>query len=518
MGAQEMPIRQKIDTSEFDGVTLDILKSALDKANPELIQNAAGEFRSAMGKLNTLIEKLDKHLDSLDKNWTAGEDAKTVKTQLRRLRESTQSVVDSIVEPNPPGKMGPPVPKGVAPALEMYSTTLKAFRGDHIPEKSDSDVSFLEGAYQGGMAGAGGGAVVGSFFAGVGAVPGAVIGAVGGTIVGGVTSLFTDGPFMNMFGDSKEEQDMKAAKEHLKKLTDATAQVNDAFPNSLKTDIPEFTPPKISPVNLPAPPGSTIPGGYPPGQGFDPFAPGGNVPDWNDPSRNGPGWNDPGKNGPGGDIPGGNIPGWNDPSRNGPGWNDPGKNGPGGDIPGGNIPGWNDPSQNGPGANGGHPGGSGANGQGGNGTQPPGTSGLDTKLAGYDSHMRDLAGRANQLGDLNQQNLLGNSGHQGSSGSGSGNGSGSSTTGIGTSTPGSGAFGSGGAADSRGMNGARALNASTGATPSVFPHGKNGSKENEEAEEHERTTWMWEDEDLFMSDKSTTTHLIDGTPKRKGRA
>ena len=40
------------------------------------------------------------------------------------------------------------------------------------------------------------------FAGGVGAVPGAVIGAVGGTIAGGVTTLFTDGPFQNMFGDS----------------------------------------------------------------------------------------------------------------------------------------------------------------------------------------------------------------------------------------------------------------------------------------------------------------------------
>ncbi|MDP9865453.1 MULTISPECIES: WXG100 family type VII secretion target [Streptosporangium] len=511
MAAKELPIKQKIDTSEFDGVTLDTLKSALGNAKPELIESAAGEFRTAMANLKTLIESLDRHLKAFDEHWTAGEDAKVVKAQLRRIRESAQNVVDTVVVPNPPGKMGPFAPQGIAPAMEMYSTTLRAFRGDHIPDKADKDVSFLEGAFQGGMAGAGAGAGVGFFVGGVGAVPGAVIGAVGGTVIGGVTSLFTDGPFQNMFGDSKTEQDLKAAKEHLKKLTAATAQVNEAFPVSVKTDIPEFTPP--DPTIPPVPPtgdkyGPNGTGSYPPGGG-QPYVPAFTMNGL--PPGSGPGGLDGGPGVPGGDLPGGGLPGGGLPGWNGPDGNGPGQNGPGWDDPTGNGPGQNGPGWNGPGADGGYPGGPGTGGTGGNGTHPGGDPGQDTKLAGYNAQLNDLAGQQGQLGDAGRQNLLGGTGQQGSSGNGSAN----TVTGVGSFPPGgTGGHGAGGAgADARGMSGARALGAGTGSTVPVVPHG--ASKADEDSEERSRSTWMLEDEDLFMSDKPVTSPFINGASKGK---
>ncbi|SNS79461.1 hypothetical protein SAMN05216276_101675 [Streptosporangium subroseum] len=524
MAAKEMPIREKIEPGESGDITLDMLKSALADTKPELIENAAGEFRSAMTNLKSLIDCLDRHLDSFDKNWTAGEDAKMVKTQFRRLRESAQSVVDAIVGPNPPGMMGPYVPTGVAPALEMYSSTLKEFRGDNVPQSADRDISFLEGAYEGGTVGAIGGAGVGVFAGGVGAVPGAVIGAVGGTIVGGVTTLFTDGPFQNMFGDSKAEQDLKAAKEHLRKLTQATASVNEAFPHSVKTDIPEFTPLGFTPPNAGAPPGSAYrpggPGPYPPA-GVQSYAPASGGNDFTTP---GFGLNGDGPGGPGGGTPGVNGPGWNPSDPNGPGANGPGANEPGWNEPGANGPDANGPGSDGPGANGGtgvggaDGTGSGTNGGTGVGAYPSGDPGRDTKLADYTPQTPGLAA---------QQNHPGNSGQQGYPGSGSGN----SATGIGAPTPGgavgygagggggatsggsAGGAGSGSGADSRGMGSARALSASTGSAMPLIPPGGTGTSEGDE--ERERSTWLLEDEDLFMSDRPVTSPLIDGAPKGK---
>ncbi|AWS46447.1 hypothetical protein DKM19_39240 [Streptosporangium sp. 'caverna'] len=511
-----MPIREKIDPGESGEITLDMLKSALADTKPELIENAAGEFRSAMANLKTLIDCLDRHLDSFDKKWTAGEDAKMVKTQFRRLRESAQNMVDAIVGPNPPGMMGPYVPTGVAPALEMYSSTLKEFRGDNVPQSADRDVSFLEGAAQGGAAGAMGGAGVGVFVGGVGAVPGAVIGAVGGTIAGGVTTLFTDGPFQNVFGDSKAEQDLKAAKEHLKKLTQATASVNEAFPHSVKTDIPEFTPLGFTPPNTGTPPGSAYrPGGlgayptaYVPASGGNDFTmpdfglngdgPGG--PEGGTPGVNGPGWNPSDPNGPGTNGPGANVPGWNDPGTNGPGANGPGAGGPG--------------ANGGTGADGT---GAGTNGGAGVGAYPPGDPGRETKLADYTPQMPDLSAQQSHPGNFGQQGYSGS----GSGNSATGNGAPGSTVGYGvgggsgtTSGGSGGSGGSGAGADSRGVGTARALSASTGSTMPFVPHA-GGAGASEGDEERERSTWLLEDEDLFMSDRPVTSHLIDGAPKGK---
>ncbi|GAA0846689.1 hypothetical protein ACFQVD_40020 [Streptosporangium amethystogenes subsp. fukuiense] len=462
MVVRETPIKTEISTSEAV-ITLDLLKDAFDKVKPELIQSAAGEFRSVMANLKTLIACLDRHLDSFDKKWTAGEDAKMVKAQLRRLRESAQSVVDAIVTPNPPGKTGPFPPKGIAPALEMYSSTLKAFRGDQ-PDSVDRDVSFLEGAAQGGTIGLTGGAIFGG-------VPGAVIGGVSGAVVGGVTTLFTDGPFQNLFGDSKEEQELKAAKKYLKKLTAATAQNNEAFPDSVRTDTPEFSMP-----NPYLPPGALPVGTYPPGGGAG-QVPGG-VPAYDLTAGNDftvPGSGLDGLNGDGFGVPGVNAPVWNGSGANGPGWNVPGLNGT--DLNGTGL--------NGTGVNGGYPDGSGTNGTGKDGGSS-GDPGNDTRLAGYNSHVPDFAGQ------------------QSSPGSGSGY---SASVGGGV---GYGGIGAGG--DFRGAGTARALSAGTGSMMPLVPHSGAGR---EDDEERERSTWLLEDEDLFMSDRPVTSPFINGAPKGK---
>ncbi|OPG03964.1 WXG100 family type VII secretion target, partial [Microbispora sp. GKU 823] len=265
MAERKMPIRASIDASEPGVVTLDALRTALEKTDPELIRSASGEFKSVHDKLKTVVETLDRHLDALDKHWTSGEDAKQVKEQLRRLRASTAAVMTAIVDNSlPAGQTGPPSPRGVVPALDVYASSLNQFRGENVPKPTKSDVDWYDAAMEAGAVGAAGGAIAGSPFAGVGAIPGAVIGGVGGFIVGGIGgaigSVFGDGPFFNLFGESKEEKDMKAAEEHLKKLTQATQTANALFPASLDTDVPKFdmTPPAYTPVTGP---GGTLPNG-----------------------------------------------------------------------------------------------------------------------------------------------------------------------------------------------------------------------------------------------------------------
>ncbi|WP_433366019.1 hypothetical protein [Streptosporangium sp. CA-115845] len=508
MVAREMPIRQQIDTSEFGGITLDLLRTSLGNTKPELVENAAAEFRSAMANLKALIVTLDHHLDAFNKHWTVGEDAKIVKEQLQRIRVSAQSLVDTIVAPAPSGTN----PTGVAPALEMYSTTLKAFRGDHVPQNADRDVSFLEGAFQGGVTGAAAGGGVGVFFGGVGAAPGAVIGAVTGTVIGGATSLFTDGPFQNMFGDSKEERDMKAAQKHLKALTAATAQVNEAFPQSVRTDIPEFTPPGIVIPTTDTPPGGPRPGAgvYPPGGG-QPYTPAlamnGFTPSF---GQGGPddlrGFEDPNGGVPGAGA-GQSGSGTDGSGTDGSGQNGSGQSGSGTDGSGTDGSGQNGSGQYGSGVGGGYPGGAGADGSRGNIPDPAGNSGGDTELAGYNTQLNNLAGG---------QHLPDNANLRGPAGIGPGNATAGTASpllpGSASPLPGS-TFGHGGGgpgADSRGMSAARGPGTSGSMMP-FLPYG--GGSANEGNEEHSRSTWLLEDEDLFMSDRPVTSPLINGASK-----
>ncbi|GLX04205.1 hypothetical protein [Microbispora sp. NBRC 16548] len=477
MAERKMPIRAAFDASDPGVVMLDTLRTALGKTDPELIRAASGEFKGVHEKLKSVVDTLDRHLDALDKHWTTGDDAKQVKEQLRRLRSSTVAVMNAIVETSlPGGRAGPPsTPGGVVPALDVYASSLNQFRGENVPKPTKSDVDWYDAALEAGAVGAAGGAIAGSPFAGIGAVPGAVIGGVGGLIVGGIGgaigSVFGDGPFLNLFGESKEEKDMKAAEEHLKKLTQATQAANDLFPASLDTDVPKFdvTPPK-----------------------FDPFT------------------------GPGGSLPGGNV----STDVGGPG--NLGSLGDLGTGPSGNVPGFD------VGGNGGYPPyglgdgpGSGLGGDGPNGNGLDGGGSDGTGLNGLDGSGLNGAG-------LNGTGLGGNGGGPNGAGQGTslaahtprldgpgGFGGGGPGTGYGTGfgANGYGGAGAGGGSGSGagGVTGVNAAGLRPSAGGSMLPVAPHGAGKGEEREERERTTWLLEDEDFFMSDQPTTSPRIDRT-------
>lgn len=232
MTESRTPIRAPIEGAQVvGGMTLEDLRAALEKTDPELVNRAAGEFKGIRDKLKSVVDVLDKHLNALDRHWTAGDDAREVKTQLRRLRESAETVTN-VIQATSPATSGRH-PSGIRPALVAYAETLKAFGGENVP-KPATGVNLSKAAEEArstGVKGMAGGAMTGAFFDGVGAVPGAVIGAVGGTVVGGVHSMMS----------GHEEEDRQAAEEHLRKLTQATIQANGNFPASLDTDIPLFT-------------------------------------------------------------------------------------------------------------------------------------------------------------------------------------------------------------------------------------------------------------------------------------
>ncbi|MFI6293147.1 WXG100 family type VII secretion target [Nonomuraea sp. NPDC050790] len=481
MAVNDSPIKYPIDDTEFDGATLDMLRDTLSKNNPELLKHAAAELSSAKKRLDNLIDVIDRNLVALDKSWTEGEDAKTVKAQLRRLKESAESISKAIAT-EAGGQ-----PHGVAPALVSQALVLTAMSGKSVPKDPGSDISFLEAAFEGGAAGTAVGAGVGFFAGGVGAVPGAVIGAVTGTIVGGITSLFSDTPFANLFGESKEEKERKLAKQHIDKLSEITKINNELFPVSLRTDTPEFsigpTVPDLTPTNAKLPNGGGLPGG--PSLGIDPDKLNGIDPNLNGDLNAGkpgelPGHNpfDPASKLPGdGNLSGSGLPGANgfDPngsygsgigSGTGSGTGD--GNGTGGKTPDGKIPGAPDLD---PGA-----------------LTAPSTP--ETTLAAYNP---ELSAYNNTNG--NPSTTYGNAN-------------------VGTNGPGAGAGAGAGAGGAAGAVGAARAYGSAGSMVPAMPMSAAGNKD--EQEERERTTWLYEDDDLFSSEERTTIPLIND--KSKGRA
>ncbi|MEV4294874.1 WXG100 family type VII secretion target [Microbispora rosea] len=484
MAERKMPIRAAFDASDPGVVMLDTLRTALGKTDPELIRAASGEFKGVHDKLKSVVDTLDRHLDALDKHWTTGDDAKQVKEQLHRLRTSTVAVMNAIVETSlPGGRSGPPsTPRGVVPALDVYASSLNQFRGENVPKPTESDIDWYDAALEAGAAGAAGGAIAGSPFAGVGAIPGAVIGGVGGLIVGGIVggigSIFGDGPFLNLFGESKEEKDMKAAEEHLKKLTQATQAANDLFPASLDTDVPKFdmTPPTFNPIT----------------------GPGGPLPNANVST----GVDGPGNLGSLGDL-GTGLPGDGlgfDPAAYG-GYPPYGPGDGSGSAPGG--------GQYGNGLDGGGSNGTGLNGLDGSGLNGNGVNGNGVNGAGLDGSGLDGGGTGNGPNGAGQGTSL--AAHTprldappGGSGGGPGTGYG---TGFGAN--GYGGYGAGAGGGAGGVTGVNAAGLRPSAGGSMLPVAPHSAGRGDEREERERTTWLLEDEDFFMSDQPTTSPRID---------
>jgi hypothetical protein len=496
MAENQAPIRAEIAGTDFDGVlTLDQLRETLAKNKPELVREAATELLTAKQRLDHLVGVLDRHLRALNEHWTEGEDAKVVKTQLRRLRESAATMSTTINDQPADATQCVANPSGVAPALLLQAHTLAAFRGENLPESPDRDVSILEGAFQGGMAGTGVGAGIGVFFGGVGAGPGAVIGAVVGTVAGGITSAFSDGPFMNMFGDSKEEQDRNLAAEHIKQLSEATKANNQAFPAALRTDIPEFD--VLSPT-LPATPFNqgTLPTGGLPGGLSQPYAPGSGLPDGlYVPSQDG--LLDPGRH---------QIPGFDD---TGLAITFPGGTG-GTDGTGGS-------DGDGSGTNGSGTNGSGLPGGGPNATNPNGTTVPSVKVPDApNGTIPDTgAGSPTALAGLPDSSFTGGqpTGYPSGNPTGVTTGPGSPTTGIGSPYGGSG-FGAASGGGAGGASAALLRGSGGGGSPFMIPPGGAGGAQQQS--EQERSTFLLEDEDYFRSEEPTTGPYISG--ESKGRA
>ncbi|MEU6996983.1 DUF456 domain-containing protein [Nonomuraea sp. NPDC046570] len=456
------PIQDAYTPEKDEELPLDLLRTALANTKPGLIRQAAEEFASVRFKLGKLVEVLDLHLVELDKSWPTGADAQQVKGEFRRLRDSTAAIMEVIANDG----HGQPSTNGIAPALAAYSDTLSLFRGDHVPGNAGQDVSVTEGAFEWGMGGAG----IGLF---VGGPPGAVIGGVLGSVAGGITSLFSEVPFLDMFGESKEEKDRKAAKKHLKNLNQVTSdEVIRRFPPKLDTDIPEFDVP-MPKIGDPKPPGGTMPSGDLPDTftaAYDPNRTIGGLP------------GTPGIDGL--DLPGG---GYGDTG----GFNLNGPKGPGGitpvdpgDLSGNTDPGSIDGSTSTDG-----------NGLGDDGTIGSGTGAGTGDGRGNGDTTTTLAGHNPWNTGTSPYTQTGFGTTDGGTGAGTGGGYGGS---AGGSVPGSGR-GSG----RGGLGGASML--------PIMPQSGAGSGN----EESERTTWLLEDDDVFTSDAKVTQHLIDDSSKGK---
>ncbi|WP_043620949.1 WXG100 family type VII secretion target [Nonomuraea candida] len=488
MADYQQPIRQEIDTSEVEYADLDLLRENLAKNKPELLREAASELLTAKRRLDNLVQVLDRHLRALDEHWTTGNDSKTVKAALRRLRGAAADVSTTISNQPPDAEQCPANPSGVAPALLLQAHTLSVFSGKNLPASADRDVSVLEGAFQGGAVGTIGGSI--------GGPPGMVIGAVVGTLAGGVTALFTDGPFGNLVGDSKEEKDRKAAKEHIKLLTQATHQNNQAFPAELRTDIPQFG--QLDP-RLPEMPrtGPGFDGTTPAGlnQSFDPGLDGLGYPTGQD------GLTDPSLHripgvGDGGAFPGSALPGGSGPGSF-PGVNADGTGGAGGaGGTDGSLPGGQGPD--------------GANLPGVPGAPGTGPDAPATSLAG----LPDPTALANPAGG---NPAFGNPAHNGPAfgNPGAGNASPGNQSATGIGSPYGAAYPGGGPGSAAAGAGGRGSGNRFPMIPMIPPTGARTAAGKEEESETTRTTWLWEDDSYFTSDVPTTNAYITGESKGK---
>ncbi|WP_202638451.1 hypothetical protein [Bailinhaonella thermotolerans] len=436
----------------MDDYTLDMVEDQLKATNPQAIEAAGAEMRAAGKKIRDLITVLDTHLNALDKKWPDGADAEVARKQLRRIRETASSLVDTIDLPveQAPAHVGA-VPLGLSTTLSSYGALLRSAKGE-VPENKD-EPSVLEGVTSGALSGG----LLGSR----GGIHGAVIGSAIGATIGGFTSAFQ--------GDKQREEENKKAREFLKSISEETIRVNGHLPTDLRIDLPGLTeqnPFDTGPSNLgPYGPGGDIPTGsasYDPPAPYEPRYPGSN------PSGTLP----PGS---GDDLPGrdGAFPP-GDGTANPPG-------GPGGTTPPGGgagdgrtpgVPGYGDQVP-------------------GNGVNTPGNETLTggsgssagrTELASYPPSVSGLPGAAG------------------------------GTTGYpaGYGVPGGGLPGSGYGTAAYAAEQAAAARAAAGMGTPGYPFVPMGAGAGGHAEEetHTRTTELVEDESFWTSDKPATPSLI----------
>jgi hypothetical protein len=450
-----------------ESIDLDDLRDAMNKTDPDLVSQASAEFSGIRSRLSAVVTVLDRHITALDEHWTTGDDAREVKTQLRRLRDAADAVVTAIRPESPDHVPSGHMPStGIAPALDQYAATLTAFRGDNVPDHA-SGLPLSEMGHEAmdyGKKGGAGGFVIGAAFDGIGAVPGTAIGSIAGTVVGGVHALIS----------GNDDRDRKAAAEHLRKLSEATSAANDVFPADLVTDVPVFTyTPTMPDLDVDLTP---LHVGHDADVGdsttrYDPSSPAG---------------------------PPGALRGVGDTGTDGAGLGGADLDGSG--LDGGWSPGYGSGNgtggADGTGLGGGGLDGTGTTGLGGGTSADPALTGSNGSSAGSSDHGSDLAGQwpgADPTGGRG-------SAYPGGTGIGTGAGYGAGQgSGYGAGVP-----------TGPGVTGAGARMGGTGSMMPLLPYGGGTA---EEERERERTTHLLEDDDVFTSDRAVTPQRIDHSSK-----
>ncbi|WP_155884579.1 WXG100 family type VII secretion target [Actinomadura flavalba] len=398
-----------IDASPFRG-GMDEMNQALDSAQPDLVTKGGKTYNDAATLLGTTAGILRSSARQLEQIWK-GEDADAAVKQMGRLERTAKDMQR--------------VSHETGRSLSTFGEQLKWYV-DHRPKAGlFKGISF-------------GTSDLTAMFAGNAVVPG-----LGGPIAVGGKKL---GEVMGIL----ENEEDKAAREFMDRLSGRAVEANAALPAAVTTDLPHVD--RNVDIPTPTPPkfdgggGGGLPGGGGAGGGL-PGAGGGGAGIGSPPGGGGLGGGLPGS---GGGLPGGGAGGL--PGGGGGGL--PGSGG--GGLPGGGLPGYN--GGGGTDLAGTPPGGGGL--PGGGGGLPGGGGGLPGGGLPGGGAGGGLPGGGAGLGGM----------PMGGPGSGAGRGAGLGGAGR-------------GAAGMGGMGGS--------------PMGGGGRGGGKGEEENERTTWLMEDEDVW---------------------
>jgi uncharacterized protein YukE len=280
--------------------TAEQINAWLDKTDPAYVRGAGQTYANASSKIEQAINALEEHASRIVQIWK-GPDAAKAREALQLLHATGQELSTKM------RKMGT--------ALQHYAGHLETAREEakRAPTKSEIDNNWLQGT------------------------------------------------------DVEQSEILKAAKNNI--AQNAIHELNKQIVTIYSVEVPEFVEYDLPTVNLPGGPGGYTTTTYPTG----PTSRGptfGYIPDdVNGGYNTGPGGSNSGGTNPGGSNPGGNNPGGDNPGGSNPGGDNPGGNDPSGTNPGGNDPAGNNPGGNDPGSN---PGGNDPNAPGGPGSQTPG--------------------------------------------------------------------------------------------------------------------------------------------------